>query len=209
MPREACLARLAELPRGARRLIAVAGAPGSGKSRLACFLAEGLNAGSPGRAEVVPMDGFHYDDAVLEARGLRPRKGAPATFDVAGFDHLLARLRANAEPEIAIPVFDRDLEISRAGARIVGQETEILVVEGNYLLLDLAPWDRLARHFDATVFLEVEAAELERRLLRRWEVRHGIPPEEAARRIRGNDLPNGETVRRHSRAADWVVGPAP
>ncbi len=209
MPREDCLARLAEMPLGPRRLIAVAGAPGSGKSRLARFLAEGLNAACPGRAEVVPMDGFHYDDAVLEARGLRPRKGSPDTFDVAGFDHLLARLRANDEPEIAIPVFDRDLEISRAGARIIPKETGILVVEGNYLLLGMPPWDRLARHFDATVFLEVPEDELERRLHRRWTVKHALAPEEAERKLRGNDLPNGRTVRTLSRKADWTVGPAP
>nr|WP_172327121.1 AAA family ATPase [Mangrovicoccus sp. HB161399] len=209
MPREACLARLTEMPRGPRRLIAVAGAPGSGKSRLAQFLADGLNAACPGRAEVVPMDGFHYDDAVLEARGLRPRKGSPATFDVAGFDHLLARLRANAEPEIAIPVFDRDLEISRGGARIIGRDVEILVIEGNYLLLDMPPWDRLARHFDETVFLDVPPDELERRLHRRWTVKHALPPEEAERKLRENDLPNGETVRRNSRKAGWTVGPAP
>ncbi|MBE3637848.1 AAA family ATPase [Mangrovicoccus sp. HB182678] len=205
--RETCLARLAALPAG-RRLVAVAGAPGSGKSRLARYLAEGLNAARPGRAEVVPMDGFHYDDAVLEARGLRPRKGAPETFDVAGFDHLLARLRRNDEPEIAIPVFDRDLEISRAGARIVSAATEMLVVEGNYLLLKQPPWDRLARHFDETVFLDVPPQELERRLRRRWRVKHALPAAEAERRLRENDLPNGALVRRHARAATWVVGPA-
>ncbi|WP_201742223.1 nucleoside/nucleotide kinase family protein [Mangrovicoccus ximenensis] len=196
-------------PASRASLIAVAGAPGSGKSRLAEFLAEGLNAGCPGRAEVVPMDGFHYDDAVLAARGLLPRKGSPETFDVAGFDHLLARLRANDEPEVAIPVFDRSLEISRAGARMIGRGVELLVVEGNYLLLGKAPWDRLARHFDETVFLDVPADELERRLRRRWTVKHALPPEEAERKLRGNDLPNGETVRRMSRPAGWTVGPAP
>ncbi|MEO8014814.1 MAG: nucleoside/nucleotide kinase family protein, partial [Polaromonas sp.] len=97
-----------------RFLCALAGPPGAGKSTLAAAVVKALGPG----ARAVPMDGFHYDDAVLDTLGLRARKGAPETFDVAGFAHLLHRLRAEAS--VAIPVFDRSLEISRAGAEIVG-----------------------------------------------------------------------------------------
>ena len=113
------------------------------------------------------MDGFHYDDAVLDARDLRSRKGAPETFDAAGFIHLMRRLRT--EPEVAIPIFDRAMELSRAAADVVGPMDRLLVVEGNYLLLDENPWPELAPLFDLTVWIEVPEAELDRRLVARWD----------------------------------------
>jgi len=107
-----------------------------------------LNQCHPKRAAIVPMDGFHFDDAVLAARGDLPRKGAPHTFDVDGLAHLLGRLQANHASEVAIPLFDRHLEVARAGAALIAQDVELLLVEGNYLLLDQAPWDQLAAFFD-------------------------------------------------------------
>jgi pantothenate kinase len=97
-------------------VVAIAGAPGSGKSTLAERLVSRLNECAERSAALLPMDGYHYDDRILIERGLRARKGAPETFDVLGLVHMLDRLRRNQEDEIAVPVFDRDLEISRAGA---------------------------------------------------------------------------------------------
>ena len=136
---------------GARSITAIAGPPGAGKSTLAEALAEALNAEEPGSAAVFPMDGYHYDDLVLVPRGLRSRKGAPDTFDISGFAHMLARLRENAEREIAVPVFDRSIEIARAGARMIPQTVRHLIVEGNYILLDNGDWRLLHRHYDTTV----------------------------------------------------------
>ena len=149
------------------------------------------------------MDGFHFDDRVLVARGLRSRKGAPETFDFHGFEALLRRIRAN-ESEIAIPVFDRSVEFSRAGAAILDQTIRFVIVEGNYLLLDEAPWNRLAPLFDASIFIDVPKFELERRLLQRWD-EHGKTPEEARAWIAGNDMPNVERVIRNRRVADMVI----
>jgi pantothenate kinase len=87
-----------------RTIVAIAGAPGSGKSTIAARIVDELNSSQRGSAAVVGMDGFHYDDLVLDERGLRARKGAPETFDVAGLEHLLSRLRHNSEPEIAVPL---------------------------------------------------------------------------------------------------------
>lgn len=179
-----------------RLIVALAGPPGAGKSTVSADLAARLGAG----ARVVPMDGFHYDDRVLIARGQRDRKGAPETFDATGFLHLLARLRA--EPEVAIPLFDRELEISRAGADIVLPSDRILLVEGNWLLLDEAPW-RAAR-YDLTVFLDVPEAELVARLQARW-AHHGKTPAEAAAWIAGNDLPNIRRCLQGSRPADVTL----
>ena len=181
-----------------RFLTALAGPPGAGKSTLAAELVAALGQG----AKAVPMDGFHYDDAVLIARGARARKGAPDTFDVAGFRHLLTRLRT--EDEVAIPLFDRDLEISRAGADIVGPDDRILIVEGNYLLLNEAPWPDLAPLFDLTVWIDVPEAELDRRLMVRW-AHYGKTPDQARAWIDGNDMPNIRRVVAGSCPADLVI----
>ena len=181
-----------------RFIAALAGPPGAGKSTLA---EAGVEALGPD-ARVVPMDGFHFDDAILTARGLRSRKGAPETFDVAGYRHLLSRLQD--EDEVAIPVFDRSLELSRGSADLVTKDHRILVTEGNYLLLNENPWIDLADFFDLTVFIDVPEAELDRRLLDRWAF-YGKTPEAARAWIDGNDMPNIRRVILGSRQADITV----
>ena len=183
---------------GGRFIVALAGPPGAGKSTLAGAVVAAL--GSDARA--VPMDGFHFDDAILIARGQRSRKGAPETFDVAGYRHLLTRLRG--EDEVAIPVFDRSLELSRGSADLVSAGHRILVTEGNYLLMDEAPWTGLAAFFDLTVMIDVSEAELDRRLLERW-AHFGKTPQEARDWIDGNDMPNIRRVTRGSRGADLTL----
>lgn len=180
-----------------RLLVAIAGPPGAGKSTLAEGLADQI-AG----AVVVPMDGFHLDNRVLEARGLLPRKGAPETFDVAGFTALVARLRG--EGEVVIPVFDRSRDIAVAGARVIGPDARVLLIEGNYLLLDEAPWRGLADYWDLTIGIEVPIEVLEARLTQRW---HDYGLDEAAARARalGNDIPNARRVVAGSFAPDVVV----
>ncbi|MEI6097079.1 MAG: nucleoside triphosphate hydrolase [Alphaproteobacteria bacterium] len=181
-----------------RFVVAIAGPPGAGKSTLSAELVATLGAG----AKVVPMDGFHYDDRVLFARGSRNRKGAPDTFDAHGFFHMLRRLRQ--EDEVAIPLFDRDLEISRAGADIVTAVDRVLVVEGNYLLLNAPPWPEAAALFDLTVWIEVPEAELDRRLMARW-AHYGKTVAQARAWVDGNDMPNIRSVTSGSRKADLVL----
>lgn len=183
-----------------RYVLAIAGAPGSGKSTLAGALLAALEAEAPGAAALVPMDGFHFDDAVLEARGRRFHKGSPDTFDVGGLAAALGRIR-DADADVAVPLFDRDLEIARAGARVVPADAPVILVEGNYLLLDDAPWDRLAPLFDRTLFVSVPEAELERRLLARWRG-HGLDADAGRARTYDNDLPNARLVAARSRPAD-------
>ncbi|MBK8456049.1 MAG: nucleoside triphosphate hydrolase [Phyllobacteriaceae bacterium] len=182
------------LPRNRRAIVAIAGAPGSGKSTLAEALVDRLNAAEPGRAALLPMDGYHFDDTLLDALGRRARKGAPDTFDVDGLRAMLVRLRANEDESVIVPVFDRAIEIARSGARPIARSVSIIVVEGNYLLLADEPWRRLRPLFDLTVLLDVPEVELRRRLTARW-VGYGLSPDAIAAKLDGNDLPNGEIVR--------------
>ena len=182
-----------------RFIVAVVGPPGAGKSTLADDIAKAIGAG----ARVVPMDGFHLDNAVLDRLGLRGRKGAPETFDAVGFLHLMQRLRAGQDA--AIPVFDRDADLARAGAGLVTGADKYLIVEGNYLLLADAPWCDLAPLFDLTIYIDVAEAELDRRLVDRWH-HHGKTPAEARHWSDSNDLPNIRRVIQGSRKADIVIG---
>ena len=181
-----------------RFIVAVVGPPGAGKSTLAGQIAKAIGAG----ARVVPMDGFHYDNIVLDRLGLRGRKGAPETFDALGFVHLMQRLRAGGDA--AIPVFDREADLARAGADLVTASDKYLIVEGNYLLLDEPPWRDLAALFDLTIYLDVAEAELDARLVARWH-HHGKTPSEARQWIDSNDLPNIRRVTQGSRQANVIV----
>ncbi|MEH7830034.1 nucleoside/nucleotide kinase family protein [Gemmobacter denitrificans] len=181
-----------------RFIAALAGPPGAGKSTLAAELVAALGPG----ARVVPMDGFHLDNAVLGPRGLLARKGCPESFDAEGFGHLMRRLRTGGAA--AIPVFDRQLDLARAGGDVVQTGDRILIAEGNYLLLDEAPWSDLAPLFDLTIAIEVPEPELERRLIQRW-IDHDHSPEAAQARALGNDIPNARRVIHGSRVADVVV----
>ncbi len=193
------------LPRDRRRIVAVAGAPGSGKSTFADRLAEELGRGNAPDVAVLPMDGFHFDDLVLNARGHRPRKGAPHTFDTGGLAATLARLSADDGSEVAVPVFDRAIEIARAGARIIGPQIRTVVVEGNYLLLDDTAWAPLRRFFDLTAMLDVPEETLRRRLTERW-VGFGYAGDALEAKLSGNDMINVRTVLEKSVEPDmWIT----
>lgn len=192
------------LPMGKRAVLAIAGAPGSGKSTLAETLVELIETAAEGTAAILPMDGFHYDDKILVPRGWRPRKGAPHTFDVGGFAATLDRLRDMSNGDVAVPVFDRDLEIARAGARIIPGDVRLIVTEGNYLLLNHPDWTGLRSKFDRSVFIDVGMDELSRRLTERWES-YSMSESEIRAKLEENDLPNARTVVEESVEADAIV----
>ncbi|MFF2323088.1 nucleoside triphosphate hydrolase [Agrobacterium sp. NPDC058088] len=178
---------------GRRVMIAIAGAPGSGKSTIAECVVDALNAGEGVSAALFPMDGFHYDDAVLEEMNRRPFKGAIDTFDAHGLRHMLKRLKDNEDDVVAVPVFDRAIEIARAGGRLIPQSVDIIVCEGNYLLASQSPWDRLKPIFDLTVFVDVDEDDLRARLRDRW-LSFGLGEDEIMRKVEENDLPNGRFI---------------
>ena len=199
------LAKLLIAKAASHRVIAgIAGAPGSGKSTAAEALSDAINVHAPGTAAVLPMDGYHFDDILLNQLGRRARKGAPDTFDVGGFRHMLLRLRENAEAEVLVPVFDRDIEIARAGARVIPQSVKVIIAEGNYLLLKTDPWATLRPLFDATVFIDVPEQTLRERLTARW-IHYKLSPEGIRAKLEDNDLPNGRFVIAESVEPDWRI----
>lgn len=182
-----------------RFIVAIAGPPGAGKSTLADALCDALLARGE-TAAVLPMDGFHMDNGILKERGLLPRKGAPETFDVRGFLDIVSAVRKGGQ-EVLVPVFDRSREIAIASARAIAPETRFILAEGNYLLLDEAPWTTLSRSFDLTIFVGPSVDVLEERLRKRWQ---GYGLDEAAihAKLFENDLPNGKRVIENARPAD-------
>ena len=185
-----------------RFLVGIAGPPGSGKSTLAeqlrqCFLDRGETVA------VIPMDGFHLDNAILEKRDQLANKGSPSTFDADGFVNLIFRL-SSAKRDVVIPVFDRFRDLAVAGAAIVNGSDRFLIVEGNYLLLSEEPWGRLSRVWGATVLLNPGFEVLEMRLTKRW-LDHGLTPDQARIRALDNDIPNAKLVLTQSKPADIVI----
>ncbi|MDP9807556.1 pantothenate kinase [Rhizobium tibeticum] len=185
-----------------RFLIAIAGPPGAGKSTMADNLAEALRAKGQ-TAEVLPMDGFHMDNAILIERGLLARKGIPETFDVRGFLDIIRAVRP-ADQEVLIPVFDRSREIAIASARVVSPEHRFIIVEGNYLLFSQGKWAELEDIFDYSVMLAPPIEVLEERLWARWRG-YKLSEEEANAKVYGNDLPNGRLILGNRRRADVTL----
>ncbi|WP_029617854.1 nucleoside triphosphate hydrolase [Pseudorhizobium marinum] len=185
-----------------RFLVAIAGPPGSGKSTFADELASDLRSRGE-LAAIVPMDGFHMDDAVLREKGLLSRKGAPLTFDVRGLVDVVRALR-RTDDEVLVPLFDRTREQAIAGARAIDPQDRFVIVEGNYLLLDEPGWEKLAHLFDWTIMLLPPEEVLEERLMRRW-LDLGLDADAARAKVADNDLPNGRLVRMRSSPADVTL----
>jgi pantothenate kinase len=174
---------------GQRRILGITGAPGAGKSTLARQIVDALGD----RAVLVGLDSFHLSNAELDRLGRHARKGAADTFDAAGYQNLLRRLRPQQDEVVYAAEFDRSLEESIACAVPVHRDVPLVVTEGNYLLVDDERWGGTAALLDASWYVEPgEDVRLERLIARHRQF--GRSPEEAYERSHGSDQRNAELI---------------
>ena len=189
----------------ARAILGVAGSPGAGKSTLVDELLDRIRAlnGDDWVAHI-PMDGFHLADAQLDRIGALARKGAPETFDAAGYAHLLERVRREVDEPVYVPGFDRVLEQPLAAALVVLPSARLVVTEGNYLLLDDPHWERARRAMDAVWFVASEETVRVERLVAR-HIQFGKSAHEARAWVATTDQRNSELVAATVGRADRVI----
>lgn len=202
---EACLQQLSDWAAGSqRKMLGIVAPPGAGKSTFA----KAIHAAFPLKSQIVPMDGFHLANVELARLNRAGRKGAADTFDSVGFHHLLQRIRLQKTDEIVYaPDFRRDLEEAVAGAIAVVAATPLILIEGNYLLLDSGAWALAKGLMDEVWYLDVDERVRRERLLQR-HMQFGRNREEALAWMVSTDDPNARMIEssrpRADRHIDWV-----
>ena len=189
------------LASGQRHILGLVAAPGAGKSTLA----QAIQTQFGEAVQVVPMDGFHLANSELQRLGRRHRKGAPDTFDAAGYVNLLRRIHAQAPDEVVYaPEYRREFEEAIAGAIAVLAQTRLIVTEGNYLLLDDAPWSQAREVLDEVWYLDVPEDVRHARLLSR-HMHFGRSRDDALAWIASTDEPNAVRIAQCRSRADVQV----
>ena len=200
---EAALARIQNHLKNSseRVLIGIIGKPGAGKSTLSKFLMAKLPKEF---VTVVPMDGYHLSNKVLKDLKRADRKGAPDTFDVAGFISLVKRIRIEQTQNIYYPIFDRAIEESIAAQGVVTSVTKVVIIEGNYLLHDDGGWEVCNDLLDESWMVDVDDDKRISRLISR-HIAYGKDPEAAKAWAKGTDEVNAKLIERGRNRADFVV----
>lgn len=186
-----------------RTIVGICGAPGAGKSTLAGLLVEAVNAEAPGTAVAVGMDGFHLAKSVIEGDDRRTRRGAPDTFDAAGYAALLARLRSADDEVVYAPEYRREIEDPVNAAIAVPRSVRLVVTEGNYLLHP--DWAAVRGQLDEVWYLEApdDSVRVEHLIAR--HIRFGKSAERARTHVLGSDEANATLVAGHRGDADRVL----
>ena len=198
---ESYLVRLREmLKAGSRIILGLVGPPGAGKSTVGLALRDAFRDIS----QIVPMDGFHLANVELSRLGRAGRKGAPDTFDSAGYVDLLKRLRVQSPDEVIYaPEFRREIEEPIAGAIPIFPETQLLITEGNYLLLEEGHWKKVPAYLDEVWYVDVDDALRIERLAARHQ-QFGRSRDEAIAWVNNTDEPNARLIATGKQRANLV-----
>lgn len=202
---------LAKIADGKRYILGITGAPAAGKSTVSSLLKERINHLFGGVvAEVAPMDGFHKTNAELMQLGLWELKGIPTTFDAAGF---LEKLQAIQDDTASVgwPTFDRSIEEPTPDGVSINASHKLVLVEGNYLLLDTEPWSQVSQYLDEIWYVDGDEETILPRLLER-HIAGGKSPEAARAKVECTDLPNALLILQTKSNCDRIIclplGPA-
>jgi pantothenate kinase len=198
---QAMAALRARLVPGTRTVLGIAGAPGSGKSTFADWIRQQFE---PGQAVVVPMDGFHLGNAIIDGTPLRQRKGAIDTFDAGGYLSLLRRLVRRDEPVVYAPEFRRTLDEPVAASIAIPADVPLVITEGNYLLVEQEPWKDIRAQLDEVWFVDTPPQLRLARLVER-HISFGMEPAAAGAWATGPDEANAVLIQATRQAADRVI----
>jgi len=188
-----------------RYFLGITGCPAAGKSMLAKSLADEINFRTgDDLAAVVPMDGFHLPNSILKQRGLLNIKGSPETFDADSFVELINRLHEFPDRSIMCPAYDRKIHDPVKNAITIRPCNRLIIVEGNYLLLNVSPWNIIRTKMDEIWYIDTPLKTVKEQLLRR-HIAGGTGKDEAERKVESVDLPNAELVKKTLLSADKVV----
>jgi pantothenate kinase len=202
MSKEEAKEIIATLAAGSTRtIVGIVGKPGGGKSTLSKFLLKGADQSL---VSVLPMDGFHLSNKVLKLLGRSKRKGAPDTFDVKGFTHILERVAHDHNNAIYYPIFDRSIEESIAAQGVVLPSTRVVIVEGNYLMHDRDGWQDVSALLNQCWYAHLDEEIRISRLISR-HIAFGKDPESAKAWAKGTDQVNAELIEAGVARCDFLV----
>jgi len=195
-----------------RIMTVVAGPPGSGKSAFAVLLSALLNEMAEGRISVViGLDGWHFPNAYLDSHminrdgesvPLRRIKGSPETFNTEAALTCLSQTRAGGQ--VPFPIYSRVKHDSIEAAGLVENRHKIVIVEGNYWMLNEDPWRRFQPLFDVRIFITGNPEMFINGLVER-HVRGGRSPEDARSYVEAVDALNIQRVLKNCVPADITV----
>ena len=191
-----------EKSKNKKTFVGIVGAPCSGKSTISKQLIKILNKDS-NIASLLSMDGFHYDNKILKNKNMLDKKGSYKSFDVIGFLSCIKVLK-QAKYNISVPIFDRKKDITIANTKIIKKNTKIVLIEGNYLLLNKKYWQKISSFLDISIFLDVDMKTLKQRAINRW-IYYGLKQKEAKKRVINNDMKNTKIMRKYSKKANFIL----
>ena len=196
---------LSDSPARSRYFLGITGCPAAGKSVLSRELADEINFRTgDDLAVIIPMDGFHLPNNILEERGLIKSKGAPETFDADSFVELINRLHEFPDQSIMCPAYDRRTHDPVENAITIQPGNRLIIVEGNYLLLNISPWNTIHTKMNEVWYIDAPLQTVKERLFHR-HISGGASKDEAERKVASVDLPNAELIKKTCSLADKII----